>query len=131
MGYARNLALSVAFVVAACGGGDSSEAPSFREGSVRITTTRGIDIDVSTPSPIKLGKNELALRFPNRGAELVTVTALMPAHGHGTHPSAITRTGDGYQVSGLVLYMSGRWELRFALRVDERDDEGIVTVDVP
>jgi hypothetical protein len=88
---------------------------------------------VSTVAPIKLGKNELVVTFPSRaGSELVQASALMPAHGHGSRPPVIEPAPEGgYRVRDLILYMSGRWEVRLGLRIDGRDDEALVTVDVP
>ena len=90
-------------------------------------------MDLRPAEPIKLGKNSVIVRFPvNARAELASVSALMPAHGHGSPAPVIERAADGeYVVRDLVLYMSGRWELRLGLRVDGRNDEALVLVDVP
>ena len=88
----------------------------------------------STPSdaPIHLGKNTLRVTFPTRDAELVPVSALMAAHGHGSPPTAIERDGETFVVRDLVLFMSGRWELHLAVRVaPDGDDEAVVALDVP
>jgi hypothetical protein len=90
-----------------------------------------VPVDVSASAPIKLGKNELSVSFPDVGTELVHVTALMPAHGHGSPDPTIEKTEAGYAVHDVVFYMSGRWEVRFGIRVGDHDDEARAVVDVP
>lgn len=127
-------AIALAAIVAggaACGSETEAETPSLRAGSVSVTSRAGSALTVSAVDPIKLGKNDLGIRTLDRGVEVVTVSALMPAHGHGTKPPVVERTADGYRVKELVLYMSGRWEVRLALRAGGRDDEALLTVDVP
>jgi outer membrane biogenesis lipoprotein LolB len=124
--------LAACALVAACSASADDATPELREGTVRVQSRESSPVDVSTTEPIKLGKNELVVTFPSRpGTELVQASALMPAHGHGSKPPTVERDGDAFRVSNLVLYMSGRWEVRFALRVDGQDDEALVTVDVP
>lgn len=123
----------VAFVafVPACGGSEEDPStPTLSDGSVAVTSRAGSALTVSTAAPIKLGKNDLGITA-GVGVEVVNVSALMPAHGHGTKPPAVERTADGYRVKELVLYMSGRWEVRFALRAGGAEDEALITVDVP
>lgn len=129
---ARALALA-AFValVPACGGSEEDPTtPTLIDGSVAVTSRAGSALTVSTAAPIKLGKNDIGIKA-GAGVEVVTVSALMPAHGHGTKPVTVERTADGYRVKELVLYMSGRWEVRFALRAGGAEDEALITVDVP
>ena len=87
-------------------------------------------------TPEELMSLEQAVRKAGRGqedagVEVVTVSALMPAHGHGTKPPVIERVGDEVRVKELVLYMSGRWEVRLVLRASGHEDEALLTVDVP
>lgn len=125
-------ALALCTLLAACSGSDDTSTPELREGTVRVQSRDSNPVDVSATAPIKLGKNDLLVTFPARAAtELVQASALMPSHGHGSKPPTVERDGEGYRVSNLVLYMSGRWEVRLALRADGRDDEAVVTVDVP
>lgn len=127
-------ALSMTWIVGGCGA-DIDDAPLRAlpaAGTVRVSSRDRIDVDVHAAEPIKLGKNTVVVKFPTRaGAELTAASALMPAHGHGSPAPVITREGDGYVVKDLVLYMSGRWELRLALRADAHEDEALVGVDVP
>lgn len=124
--------LALCTLVAACGSSEDTSTPELREGTVRVQSRDSNPVDVSATTPVKLGTNDLLVTFPARaGTELVQATAIMPAHGHGSKPPTVERAGEGYRVSNLVLYMSGRWEVRFALRVDGRDDEALVILDVP
>ena len=125
--------VGLCMLLGACSASEDTTTPELREGTVRITSRDANPVDVSTATPIKLGKNDLTVTFPSRaGTELVQASALMPAHGHGSKPPIIERGEDGgYRVRELVLYMRGRWEVRFALRADGRDDEALVTIDVP
>ncbi|MBX3192707.1 MAG: hypothetical protein KF819_37330 [Labilithrix sp.] len=116
----------------ACSAGEETHVPTLTEGTVRVMTREQQLVDVSTTEPIKLGKNDLLVTFPPPlAAELVRASALMPAHGHGSKPPTIERTEEGYRVRDLVFYMSGRWEVRFGIRAGEREDEALLTVDVP
>ncbi len=127
------LALTFAALLGACTASDDTTTPELREGTVRVTSRDDNAVDVSAAQPIKLGKNDLVVVFPALAStELVQASALMPAHGHGSRPPIIERTGEGtYRVRDLILYMSGRWEVRFALRANGRDDEALLIVDVP
>jgi hypothetical protein len=100
---------------------------------VHVSSRQRIDVDVRPAAPIQLGKNSVFVQFPaDVQAELATVAALMPAHGHGSQPPTIERVGtNAFVVNDIVLYMSGRWELRLGLRVGAQEDEAIVAVDVP
>lgn len=102
------------------------------DSGVRVSSRERLSVEVRPAEAIRLGKNTFIVSFPpDTGAELASVAALMPAHGHGSPPPAIEPTADGFVVRDLVLYMSGRWELRLGLRVHSEDDEAIVAVDVP
>jgi hypothetical protein len=127
-------ALALLLVTGACGGSADDEAALGTlegDGPVRISSRERVAVELEPSAPIKLGKNTIAVSFPDDGAELVSVSALMPAHGHGSPAPVIERSGEGFVVRDLVLYMSGRWELRLGLRVGTREDEAIVAVDVP
>ncbi|HVJ93283.1 MAG TPA: FixH family protein [Labilithrix sp.] len=129
------LAFALPFLAACSGAGSDDDVLTTLRGdsTVRVSSSQRIEVDLRPAEPIKLGKNSVIVRFPaNTDAEVATVSALMPAHGHGAPAPTIEREDDGgYVVRDLVLYMSGRWELRLGLRVDERPDEVLVAVDVP
>jgi len=131
-------AFALAFLLVttgACSSGDDEATLGTLEGEgpVRISSRERVAVDIRPSAPIKLGKNTIVVSFPaDAGVEVVSVSALMPAHGHGSPAPAIERSADGgFVVRDLVLYMSGRWELRLELRAGAREDEAIVAVDVP
>lgn len=131
----RALLLGSALQLVACGSsaGDESELVTLRsDDTIRVSSREHVEVDVQA-GPIRLGKNTLVVSFPTRaGALLASASALMPAHGHGSSPPSVEMDDKGeFVVRDLVLYMSGRWELRLALRVDTREDEAIVGIDVP
>ncbi len=106
--------------------------PVLTPGTTRVTTASDVALEL-TSSPIQLGKNDLGVTLLTPGAELVTVSALMPAHGHGTRPPIVERdaaTGK-YSVRDLILYMSGRWEVRLDVSSGGTRDDALVVVDVP
>lgn len=110
---------------------DSDEPATLTDGTVRIATEGQVALDVKSAAPIKLGKNTVFVTFPTQPGSLSSASALMPAHGHGSPPATIEREGDAFVIRDIVLYMSGRWEIHLALKIDDRDDEAIVAVDVP
>ncbi len=128
-------ALALLLVTSACGssaGDEGTLGTLHGSDSVRISSREQVDVQVRPVEPIKLGKNTVLVTFPDgKDVELASVSALMPAHGHGSPPPPIERSDDGFVVRDLVLYMSGRWELRLELRNGTRSDEAIVAVDVP
>lgn len=133
----RRVASACALAVLVFGGcGSSSEDAALEtlsgDDGVQISSRERLTVDVRPAGAIRLGKNTFIVSFPaSADAELASVAALMPAHGHGSPPPAIEHTADGFVVRDVVLYMSGRWELRLALRVGPQEDEAIVAVDVP
>lgn len=55
----------------------------------------------------------------------ITVGGGMPAHNHGlpTDPQMTAELGDGrYRIDGVKFSMSGRWELRFAIKAAAGSD---------
>ncbi|MBS2012917.1 MAG: hypothetical protein JST00_08525 [Deltaproteobacteria bacterium] len=130
---ARALILAATVLAGSAGCGSSTDeasVPLLTAGTVSVTSRAGTPLSISAVEPIKLGKNDLGVTA-GAGVELVTVSALMPAHGHGTRPPSVERTAEGYRVKELVLYMSGRWEVRLALRAGAVEDEALITIDVP
>ena len=110
---------------------DAAPVPELREGTVRVTTDRETAVDVTSLAPIKLGKNEIDVVPIQGGVELTAFSAVMPAHGHGSKPPVIEKTESGYRVRELILFMSGRWQMRLTFRHEGHDDEALLNVDVP
>lgn len=123
--------LSSCLTLAACGGDEGAETPLLGDTPVQVTSTSDVLLDVARTAPIRLGKNDLVVTFPNGGGELVQVSALMPAHGHGSDGPRIEPSGNQTFVRDLVFYMSGRWEVRFEVKSGDRTGDAWVAVDVP
>lgn len=113
-------------------GDDAALGTLGDDDAVRVSSKQQVEVDVRADEPIHLGKNTVHVTFPQAAlAELASVSALMPAHGHGSPAPLIEHENGGFVIRDLVLYMSGRWELRLGMRVDAQPDEAIVAVDVP
>lgn len=77
------------------------------------------------------GRNTLLVDFEPATTELVTVSALMPVHGHGIDPPSVSKTETGYRVSNVVFSMPGLWDVFLDVRLDGKTDRIEFTVDVP
>lgn len=133
---ARVGGLALALASSTLGCSSSSEAEELPmlalDGTTRLSPPSGVAIDVRTDAPIRVGRNTMRVTFPERRAELVSVVAMMSAHGHGSPPPAIEREDSAFIVRDLVLFMPGRWELSFVVRLDEGgEDELLVALDLP
>lgn len=98
---------------------------------LRVTTTGNVPIEIRSDAPIRKGKNTLFVSFPAHDGELASASALMPAHAHGGPTPVIERDGNTFVIKDLVLFMSGRWELRLAVAASDREHEAVVAIDVP
>lgn len=77
------------------------------------------------------GQNTILVDFEPSTTELVTVSALMPVHGHGIVPPSVSRTATGYRVGNVIFSMSGLWDVFLDVRVSDTTDRIEFTVDVP
>jgi len=77
------------------------------------------------------GENALWVRLSAEDATLEGVNAVMPAHGHDTAAATLELSDDGYHVTGLLLFMPGRWEVTLELEVGAMLDRASFSVDVP
>ncbi|HEX7671549.1 MAG TPA: hypothetical protein VF395_18275 [Polyangiaceae bacterium] len=77
------------------------------------------------------GNNTLLVDFEPASTELVTVSALMPVHGHGIAPPNVSKTATGYRVSDVTFSMPGLWDVFLDVRLDGKTDRIEFTVDVP
>jgi len=71
----------------------------------------------STPAPPARGRNSWSVKvLDGQGRAIdgakITLTALMPAHGHSspTVPT-VTPNGGGYAIGPISLFMPGMWEV--------------------
>lgn len=113
---------------------DSAEGPTLsadkplqiQAESSGMTTT--VELDGSS---VVRGDNAFWVRLSDADATLTGVHALMPAHGHDTAPATIAPSDRGYHVTGLQLFMPGRWEVTLELEVGAMLDRALFSLDVP
>jgi hypothetical protein len=77
------------------------------------------------------GENVFLVRLSDTEAALTSANAVMPGHGHDTASPSIELTDNEYRVSGLLLFMPGRWEVTLELEVGGTSDQAVFSVDVP
>jgi hypothetical protein len=81
---------------------------------------------------LEAGRNVFSIVLEPATAELVEVSAFMPAHGHGAPQGRIVTVAVGeFRVEDVVLSMSGLWEVTADVRVGESVDQLEFSVDVP
>jgi hypothetical protein len=77
------------------------------------------------------GENAFLVRLSDTEATLTAASAVMPGHGHDTASPSIELTDTEYRVTGLLLFMPGRWEVTLELEVGGASDQAVFSVDVP
>lgn len=115
-------------------GGCSS--PDQARGSASVVSERGlVDVDVEFEGPVVRGDNRLWVKLAAQSAPdaaaLVAVDASMAAHAHEAHAAAIVAQDGAFEVQGLDLFMTGRWQLELGLAVGKELDHASLPVDVP
>jgi hypothetical protein len=111
--------LAVAVSLLGCSASGADEAPvtvTSDSGALRVTVQM-------SPEPVQRGTSSAKVTITDIGdggtvdGLTLAVTPWMPAMDHGTSGiPVVTPLGGGvYQVSNLVLYMAGHWELRMAI----------------
>jgi hypothetical protein len=133
----RAAAIVVAIAATACVAPPDEEPVSFEDEPVSLPSERGqaiVRISLAGDAIVR-GENdfevELISTSPGVEGELVAASGFMPAHGHGTVPPTIDASNGAFLVEDLVLYMPGRWEITFELRVHGLEDAVTFPVDVP
>jgi hypothetical protein len=90
---------------------------------------------LSVIGSVREGSNDFELELtavpPYELATLQEVVAVMPAHGHRGVPGRVEETDAGYRIVDLELTMSGAWQLRSELFIDEQADAISFEIDVP
>jgi hypothetical protein len=82
------------------------------------------------PAPPRLGDNTWVLRFTDSGGAAldgldITVTPMMPDHGHGTPVVAVvtpTEAAGEYSIAPVNLFMVGYWEITFEMTQGDQQD---------
>jgi hypothetical protein len=127
-------ALAAAASLLGCSASAADEAPvtvTSDSGALRVTVQM-------SPEPVQRGIDSAQVTITDVGdggavdGLTVGITPWMPAMDHGTSVTpTVTPLGGGvYQVTNLVLYMAGHWELRMAIGSDPMD-HATPAVDVP
>lgn len=125
------LPAAFAAVTLACGAAPSSE------GTITATSQGGlVQAHIEFEGAVRRGDNALLVDFVALApaaatVKLVAIEALMPAHGHRASADRISLDAPPFRASGLNLFMTGRWQVELALRVDEAKDFVSFPVDVP
>lgn len=126
------------FVIASAGlvgcGAEDTTAQLQQEAKPQdlVSTTGAYHVQVDAPEALKAGKNKLRASFVSpRAGTIVSASAFMPAHGHGTQGATVTRSGDTFLINDISMFMSGKWEITLSLRGGEKDDDLRFYVDVP
>ena len=118
-------------LLAACG------APAATASHVRVESENGsITAEVEFDGGVARGDNTVNVRLTaaddGRAApELLLVDAAMLAHDHRATARAVVLEGDTYRVSGLDLFMAGRWLIALELSQGEKPDRASFAIDVP
>ena len=122
----------------ACVAPPDDEPVTFAEEPVSIRSEDGRAIARVTleGDAIARGENDFRVELvPTSGgasAELVAASAFMPAHGHGSGVDPkLESEGGVFWVRDLVLFMPGRWDVRFGIEVGGAADDVAFPVDVP
>ncbi len=123
-----------AWLFALAAAGCSSPEPTAER--LSLVSDRGLlAADVSFAAPVARGNNELWVALTPLESEgearLLAVDATMAAHAHVAHAEHIASVGSTFEVQGLDLFMSGRWQLELSLRISDADDTLSFPVDVP
>ena len=88
----------------------------------------------SEPAKIAVGQPfSLVLSLCPTRAKLLALDATMPEHRHGMNyrPTLVALGGGRWRADGLLWHMSGRWELRFDLSLDEQPQTLRYSVTLP
>jgi len=97
------------------------------------TTEKGLfHVQLNSKGDIlKFGRNEIILSVTDaKGVNVeganVEITPWMPEHGHGSlWPPTITEQGRGQYKAVIALTMTGRWQLKVAIRKGDMQDNTI------
>jgi YtkA-like len=129
------LAAVAAVVVPLAGCSGASSEPSI----VTVTSDSGtLRVELRMSQPVVQGVDSAVVTVTSAGdggsidGLTLAVTPWMPAMNHGTSvaPTAGALGGGRYQISNLVLFMEGHWEIRLAIS-GALVDHAAPAIDVP
>lgn len=131
------LAAVLALLVSGCVAPPDDEPVTFENEPVTLRSEQGralarVSLDGER---IVRGNNDFVVELQalatGASAELVGASAFMPAHGHGADRPVVETLEGAYRVQDVALFMPGRWEVTFAIRVGGAGDAVTFPVDVP
>ena len=130
LGFSRVSSSLVCLALGAC------SAPSAADTFVSLESERGLlEAEVRVETPVARGDNQLFVTLRPHAehgvARLLAVDASMAAHAHQAHAQTIDESVDGFHVSELDLFMTGRWLVVLELLVEGQSDSVSLPVDVP
>ena len=119
----------------ACGSSSEDTPAELQAGStLTVASSDGTatgHVSVEGPAIVE-GPNSFLVEFEPSATELVTASALMPVHGHGTPaPPTVSALSPGYRIDRMMLNMSGLWDVFLDVRVEGESSRIEFTVDVP
>jgi hypothetical protein len=122
--------LILGLLAVACG------APTPSASHLRVESEKGaITAEVDFDGGVARGDNtvnvQLTAEAGRAAPQLLVVDAAMLAHDHHATAKAVVLEGDTYRVTGLDLFMSGRWLVALELSQGEEADRASFAIDVP
>jgi hypothetical protein len=117
-------------LAASCG------APAPTASHLQVESEKGaITAEVDFDGGVARGDNtvnvQLTAKAGRAAPELLVVDAAMLAHDHHATAKAVVLEGDTYRVTGLDLFMSGRWLIALELSQGQEADRASFAIDVP
>lgn len=134
----KRLALAL-LLASACSSDPASTGGFPEEALTTVTSDHGaatIAVRTAPDQPPSRGIISVEYTVQKGGAPLDGVTfevvPMMPDMGHGasTTPTVTAEGGGKYLLTGVELYMAGRWELRTTLS-GAVDDTAVITLQIP
>ena len=130
------LVTAIIFTLASCVSSPDDAAELQAGAPLEQRSVHGLamaTVVLDAPSLVR-GPNDFRVTLHAAGGaepSLTSAEASMAAHGHHTVTSDIVRTSSGYLVSGLDLFMSGRWQVTLGVLEDNATDVVVFALDVP
>ena len=127
----------VSLLLAACVAAPDDTAQLSADHALDQRSEHGlVDATVALDSPtLTRGPNDLSIALrasdPQLAPTLTSVEASMAVHGHHASATNIVRDGDTFRVTGLDLFMSGRWQVTLGVELEDSSDLVEFALDVP
>jgi len=128
---------AISLLLAACVAAPDDTAQLSADHALDQRSRHGlVDATVALDSPtLSRGPNDLsvALRATDirLAPTLISVEASMAVHGHHASAANIVSDGEKFRVTGLDLFMSGRWQVTLGIELEDSSDLVEFALDVP